>query len=203
MAEGVFDRIIGVTEKETKRKAVETAKEYILGNWSGIPLSMKGQDKNVRCSAEGYVSHVYADRMSSRPLAWSRTGADKMSRLRIYRQNNGDMLELVRYQKKEMKQVAGAEEVIYSASEMLDMEKANRKKLGVLAELPIYSTKRSKAQCEVLTVFLFARISRVRKCVLQMPCLHEQRQKNVRYFLKGQLLRCRKLTIFNFGRMPN
>ena len=139
MAEGVFDRIIGVTEKETKRKAVETAKEYILGNWSGILLSMKGQDKNVRCSAEGHVSHVYADRMSSRPLAWSRTGADKMSRLRIYRQNNGDMLELVRYQKKEMKQVAGAEEVIYSASEMLDMEKANRKKLGMLADLPIYS----------------------------------------------------------------
>lgn len=139
MAEGVFDRIIGVTEKETKRKAIETAKEYILGNWSGILLSMKGQDKNVRCSAEGHVSHVYADRMSSRPLAWSRTGADKMSRLRIYRQNNGDMLELVRYQKKEMKQVAGAEEVIYSASEMFDMEKANRKKLGMLADLPIYS----------------------------------------------------------------
>ena len=139
MAEGVFDKIISITEKDTKRKAVEKAKDYILGNWSGIMLSMKSKDTNVRCSAEGHVSHVYADRMSSRPLGWCRVGADKMSRLRIYRYNHGDMLELVRFQKKKLKQVAGAEEVIYSATEMLRMEKKNRKKLGVLADLPVYS----------------------------------------------------------------
>ena len=46
-----------------------------------------------------------------------------MSRLRIYRQNQGNMLELVRFQKKDLKQVAGADEVIYSASEMIRMEK--------------------------------------------------------------------------------
>lgn len=85
MAEGIFDRLIGMTEKETKRKAVEQAKAYILGNWSGIMFSMKSKDSNIRCCAEGHVSHVYADRMSSRPLGWSRTGADKMSRLRICR----------------------------------------------------------------------------------------------------------------------
>ena len=85
-------------------------------------IAMKSGDSNVRCSAEGHVSHVYADRMSSRPLGWCRTGADKMSRLRIYRQNQGNMLELVRYQKKEMKQVAGVEEIIYSATEMMRME---------------------------------------------------------------------------------
>ena len=62
-----------------------------------------------------------------------------MSRLRIYRQNQGDMLELVRFQKKELKQVAGAEEVIYSATEMIGMENANRRKLGAMADLPIYS----------------------------------------------------------------
>ena len=139
MAEGVFDKIISITEKDTKRKAVENAKEYILGNWSGIMISMKSKDTNVRCSAEGHVSYVYADRMSSRPLGWCRVGADKMSRLRIYRYNQGDMLELVRFQKKELKQVAGAEEVIYSATEMLRTEKKNRKKLGALADLPVYS----------------------------------------------------------------
>uniref|UniRef100_UPI003FD6C620 hypothetical protein n=1 Tax=Agathobacter sp. TaxID=2021311 RepID=UPI003FD6C620 len=52
MAEGVFDRIIGITDKETKRKTVEQSKAYILGNWSGIMLSMKSGDSNVRCSAE-------------------------------------------------------------------------------------------------------------------------------------------------------
>ena len=65
MAEGAFDRIIGITDKETKRKAVEQAKAYILGNWSGIMIAMKSGDSNVRCSVEGHVSHVYADRMSS------------------------------------------------------------------------------------------------------------------------------------------
>lgn len=111
----------------------------ILGNWSGILLSMKSRDTNVRCSAEGHVSHIYADRMSSRPLGWCRTGADKMSRLRIYRQNQGDMLALVRFQKKQLKKVAGAEEVIYSASDMMAMENANKRKLGAVADLPIYS----------------------------------------------------------------
>lgn len=139
MAEGVFDRIISITEKETKRKAVENAKGYILGNWSGIMLSMKTQDTNVRCSAEGHISHVYADRMSSRPLGWCKTGADKMSRLRIYRQNQGNMLELVRFQEKELKQVAGAEEVIYSATKIIRMENENKRKLGILGDLPVYS----------------------------------------------------------------
>ncbi len=139
MAEGTFDKILAVTDKETKRKAVEQAKAYILTNWSGIMLSMKSNDENVRCSAEGHVSHVYSDRMSSRPLGWCRKGADKMSRLRIYRQNQGDMLELVRYQKKEVKKAAGAEEVIYSATDMIVMENERRRKLGVYADLHLYS----------------------------------------------------------------
>lgn len=138
-AEETFDKILAVTDKESKQKAVQAAKEYILANWAGIVLSMKGGDPNIQCSAEGHVSHIYADRMSSRPLGWSMTGADKMSRLRIYRENGGNMLELVRYQKKELPMAAGAEEVIYSASKMISMENGNRRKLGELADLPVYS----------------------------------------------------------------
>ena len=99
-AEEAFDKILHVTESETKAKAVESAKNYILGNWTGIMESVKTKDKSTQCGAEGHVSHIYSDRMSSRPLGWSRTGADKMARLRIYRQNKRDILELVRYQKK-------------------------------------------------------------------------------------------------------
>ena len=85
------------------------------------------------------MSHVYSDRMSSRPLGWSRLGADKMARLRIYWKNGGKMLDLIRFQTKELPKVAGAEEVIYSSNEMLQMEKKNRDRLGVLADAPIYS----------------------------------------------------------------
>ena len=49
------------------------------------------------------------------------------------------MLELVRYQKKEMPMAAGGEEIIYNSNQMFQMERANRKKLGTLAELPVYS----------------------------------------------------------------
>lgn len=138
-AEEAFDKILNVTDSETKVRAVESAKNYILGNWSGIMEAVKAKDKSLQCSAEGHVSHIYSDRMSSRPLGWSRTGADKMSRLRIYRQNKRDMLELVRYQKKELPLAAGAEEVIYSATQMLSSERRNRNRLGELADIPVYS----------------------------------------------------------------
>ena len=49
------------------------------------------------------------------------------------------MLELVRYQKKEIPIAAGAEEVIYSASDVIAAESRHRERLGVLADVPIYS----------------------------------------------------------------
>lgn len=139
MAEEAFDKILSVTEKESKAKAVQVSKEYILKNWTGIILSMKGKDENIRCSAEGHVSHVYSDRMSSRPLGWSKVGADKMSRLRIYWKNGGSMLELVRYQEQELPVAVGAEEVIYSSAKMISAERKNREQLGMFADMPVYT----------------------------------------------------------------
>lgn len=138
-AEKVFDRILEETESGTKRKTVEYAKGYILGNWAGIMQWVRDKNKEVKCSAEGHVSHVFADRMSSRPLGWSRKGADRMSRLRIYEKNGGDMLELVRYQRRELAMEAGCEEVICSSREMFSAERKNRDALGALADMPVYS----------------------------------------------------------------
>ena len=56
-----------------------------------------------------------------------------------HRQNKRDVLELVRYQKKELPLAAGAEEVIYSATQMLAAERRNRDRLGKLADIPVYS----------------------------------------------------------------
>ncbi len=136
-AEAVFDRILAVTESESKCRAVEESKKYILGQWPGIMQGIRNRKDKIHCSAEGHISHIYADRMSSRPLGWSTTGADKMARLRIYKKNGGSMLELARYQKEE--QAVGAEEVIYSCREMLSMEAKNRQRLGNMADMPIYS----------------------------------------------------------------
>ena len=137
MAEDIFGKILAVTEGVAKRKTVEAARTYIMENWAGIMEQLKNADTG--CSAEGHVSHIYADRMSSRPLGWSSVGADKMSRLRIYHYNKGNMLELVRYQKQETKKAAGAEEIIYSSSQMLQAERENRKRLGAMADMPVYT----------------------------------------------------------------
>lgn len=138
-AENVFDWILAATESESKRKAVEASKQYILGNWAAIMTGIKNREDNIHCSAEGHISHIYSDRMSSRPMGWSVVGADKMARLRVYKKNGGDMLELVRYQKQQIKKAAGAEEIIYSAGEMLAMERKNKERLGDLADIKVYT----------------------------------------------------------------
>lgn len=137
--EKAFDRIIGNTETESKRKVIETSKNYILGHWAAVMNGVKNRADNIHCSAEGHISHIYADRMSSRPFGWSKTGADKMARLRVYQKNGGDMLYLVRYQKKEIPMSAGMEEVICSAEEVLRSERRNQKALGAAADLPQYT----------------------------------------------------------------
>lgn len=136
-AEEVFDRILSVTESDSKYKSVEKAKNYILGHWSAIMNGVRNRKDNIHCSAEGHISHIYADRLSSRPLGWSRTGADKMSRLRVYKMNGGNMLELVRYQK--LPKAAGGEDVIYSLTDILKMERANKRKCGKYADMPVYT----------------------------------------------------------------
>ena len=49
--------------------------------------------------------------------------------VRIYWKNGGDMLELVRSQQKVLPLAAGTEEVIYTATDMIRMEKKNKFKL--------------------------------------------------------------------------
>ncbi|MEG1427431.1 MAG: ISLre2 family transposase [Lachnospiraceae bacterium] len=138
MLVGAFDRILHVTENENKRKTVETAKGYLLENWYGIMEQVKNKDVQLECSAEGHVSHVYADRMSSRPLGWSRIGVDQMSRLRTYYYNKGNMLELVRYQKNVGQEAAGAEGELY-LRQILKGERMHREALGVYANMHVYS----------------------------------------------------------------
>lgn len=124
MAAETFDKILYVTETDSQRKKVETSMSYILGHWDGIMQSLKNKDVQVGCSAEGHVSHIYADRMSSRPLGWSKKGVHQMAKLRIYKANRGNMLELVRMQKQELPLAAGAEEErIYLSSEMFQAER--------------------------------------------------------------------------------
>ena len=79
---------------------VEEVRSYLVNNWDAIHRAFR--DKNVLgCSAEGHVSSVYAERMSSRPMGWSEDGCDAMCRLRCFVRNHGSekIIDLVRYRR--------------------------------------------------------------------------------------------------------
>ena len=93
-------------------------------------LKTKHKDGVKGSSTEGHVSHVLSSRMSSRPMGWSVTGACKMSQLRAYYFNGGDMLELVRSQEKKLPKAAGAEYELLSSSQIIASEKNRHGELG-------------------------------------------------------------------------
>ena len=83
---------------------VEALKTFVLGNWDAVMRCL--HNKIIQgCSAEGHVSHVLSDRLSSRPRGWSKTGADRMSKLICYEKNYGreKIIELVKYSREQRK----------------------------------------------------------------------------------------------------
>lgn len=83
---------------------IQALQTFVLGNWSSVMRTY--HNKLVEgCSAEGHVSHMLSERLSSRPMAWSQTGADRMSKLRCYEKNHGreKIIELVKYSREQRK----------------------------------------------------------------------------------------------------
>jgi hypothetical protein len=95
----IVKEILEKTDSDTKKQAVKDAGRYILNNWDGIEIKAEKREEIVGCSAEGHVSHVLSDRLSSRPRGWSKVGVAKMSQLRIYKKNGGKIYDLVMGQK--------------------------------------------------------------------------------------------------------
>lgn len=85
---------------EGSDRAVEDCRTYLVGNWEYIQRAF--HDKYVLgCSAEGHVSSVLSERMSSRPMGWSETGSDRMCKLRCVIRNYGreKVIDLVNYRR--------------------------------------------------------------------------------------------------------
>lgn len=131
-----FNRILDATEESRWNKIIEI-RDYLTENFAGAKRRLSGEAEILGSSTEGHISHVYSERLSSRPLSWSLVGAEKMSKLRIYSYNNGNMLDLVRYQKKVK---SGKEDpFILSCRQITSAMNAHRKKLGCLAGIKTYS----------------------------------------------------------------
>lgn len=93
------DRMLACAQNPDRVEALRT---YVLGNWAAVRRTLRNKLVNG-CSAESHVSHVLSDRLSSRPMGWSQTGADRMSKLRCYERNYGreGIINLVRYSREQ------------------------------------------------------------------------------------------------------
>lgn len=132
--EELVNKLEGYLEGDRGIKRMEEAREYILSNWMAAKNRLERRDGVIGSSTEGHVSHVLSDRMSSRPMGWSKTGAGKMAQLRAYYLNGGDMLELVRNQKKEQLRASGGGYDVLSSTQVLRSEKNRHEELGKYVE---------------------------------------------------------------------
>lgn len=99
-----------ILEKEmekTTRERKEDLMDYILNNVEGIKNLYRNKKELHGCSAEGHISHIYSDRMSSRPMGWSTTNINNMSRLRTAKEDNISTEEILNNRKKviELKEI--------------------------------------------------------------------------------------------------
>jgi len=94
-----------IATRTGRSDVTDDVRVYFENNWDALQKAF--HDKHVYgCSAEGHVSNVLSDRMSSRPMGWSETGCDRMCKLRCYVRNNGraKVIDLVRNRReKEMR----------------------------------------------------------------------------------------------------
>ena len=77
-------------------KNISDGDTYFRNNFESICLRFSGDKNVIGCSAEGHISHVLASRMSSRPMGWTIDGANKLTKLRLYKLNGGDIYTLVK-----------------------------------------------------------------------------------------------------------
>ena len=80
-----LDEALKRAEEQPRQKRIIDTIKYVEHNWDGIENAVK--NPHVSCSAEGHVSHILAARLSSRPMAWSLQGAEKMANMRVAKAN--------------------------------------------------------------------------------------------------------------------
>ncbi|OIQ61041.1 ISLre2 family transposase [Neomoorella thermoacetica] len=99
IGEGQLEGVLGVLREAEKahperRKAISRAKRYIENQWDGIEAQKRYKEELLGCSAEGHVSHILSARLSSRPGAWSKAGAEQMAGLRAAKANGVNIQEM-------------------------------------------------------------------------------------------------------------
>ena len=86
--------------EERKRIRKEKLMNYIINNQEGISNLYRYRKYLHGCSAEGHVSHILSDRMSSRPLGWKIQNVNNMSKLRLLKEDKIEINTILEKQNK-------------------------------------------------------------------------------------------------------
>ena len=127
------DMLLGYTDDDNSRKRIADGRDFILRDWTATKLRLLRRSGVVGSSTEGHVSHILSSRMSSRPMGWSKRGADRMAKLRAYSRNEGDMLKLVRYQKRHVDREVMQDKPL-TIKDLVAWENASRRTGGKYAD---------------------------------------------------------------------
>jgi len=138
-------------ETSAHRKRIEETRRYFERQWDGVKAWQSFEAIWPGCSVEGDVSHVYAARMSSRPMAWSKRGVDQMSRMRVMRANGESIRALYLSQHRR-----GLNPVRIAQAQLRDVRRALRKNRdlaqAVLNNLPALLSSRNQLQRTLRTI---------------------------------------------------
>lgn len=123
----VFETLVDHPDSEGKEIKMREAFSYIRASFETTKHYYDEEYKG--CSAEGHVSHILSDRLSSRPRTWKYDGIDEMARLRVETKNGGEiyplMLKTKKARKKERNEVAINEKIIQKRKLVIGAEYAH------------------------------------------------------------------------------
>ena len=88
----LYEQLYAAAQKKSDKKETQDSMRYILNHYDEIAAF----GNSSGCSAEGHVSHMLSARLSSRPMGWSKRGAQNVAALRAFVHNGGNMLDLVK-----------------------------------------------------------------------------------------------------------
>jgi len=119
-------------EKEVKKYENKNKKRnYVKNQWKGIVAYLENRKKHkLGCSAEGHVSHILASRMSSRPMGWSKSGIEAMTKLRVKKENGLTRKQII-------ETLGLVDKEIIEGYKLKNMKRIKKKTGEVLNNIPI------------------------------------------------------------------
>ena len=89
-----FEKLLNICKTENERQQINSCYTYFRDNFDSVCLRLQKNEEILGCSAEGHVSHILSNRLSSRPMGWSYKGCNNITKLIAYHYNGGSIARL-------------------------------------------------------------------------------------------------------------